>query len=1849
MQLKKIGIILFVLCCSFLFFFSDQKEATAQKSNTNKPIVSAHTYGNISCNSSIRIRFAEDIVAKDRINKPLETSPIEFVPNIEGTALWVNSNTLEFRPDKKLTSGKSHKATITLSDSMVTGGDSWKFNFAFTAMKQAFEIAMEGLYATDENNISTQQFKGRIFTADIADNRDVEAMFVASQEGEGLKISWIHESDGKQHSFMIEDIKRKAYKTEAILKWDGKPIGVNKKGEEVLDIPSLLSFTVLQMRSVREDTKYVEIRFSDPIKKDQDLNGLIWENDHKDLRFNIDRNIIMVYSGKNWSGEVVVFVEPGIQNIKGRRLGNRFDQIISFKENEPQVRFAGKGNIIPTTQGLTIPIEAVNLRAVTVEAMNIYEKNIPQFLQVNDLEGEHEIKRVGRIVWKKTIPLEAFPNQKNQWVRYGLDISPFSRENPGGLYRIKLSFKKHHIIYDCPNLTDTTDEDEIIDEDDEEESSYWDSYEENYTYNDINYYERKNPCNPAYYKKYDDHDISVSRNILISDIGLIAKKGSDGKFFIAATDIKTARPLTGVDIAALDYQQQKIAEGKTGTDGTIMFSCDRIPFMVVATNGEQTGYLKCDDGSALSVSHFDVSGATLKKGLKGFIYGERGVWRPGDTLYLTFILMDSSNRLPEKHPVLFELLNPKGQVIHSKKEKLSDNGFYCFKPKTDPDALTGNWSARVKVGGATFEKVIKIETVMPNRLKIGLDFGDDIKGLMGGQFAGKLTSTWLHGAIAKGLKADVKLKLSTRRTHFTGYDEYSFDDPVREYKPESHDIFEGVLDDKGTASINAYIMARNVSPGMLTANFTTRVFEPGGAFSIDQFNIPYHPFDRYIGVRVPKGDKARGMLLTDTTHTVHIAALTPNGDPVEDGQVEIEIYKIRWRWWWEKGEESIASYIGTSSYTSIRKEIVDIKDGKAEWNFEIKYPSWGRYLIRVKDLYGKHITGKVVYVDWPGWAGRPMNDSAGGAAILSFSSDRESYKVGETVALTIPTGKKGRGLISFETGNRILKTEWFEAGEGPTRFEFTATSDMSPNVYAHVTFMQPHLQTENDLPIRMYGVIPVKVTDPDTKISPVISAPDVLVPEDTALIEVKEETGMAMTYTLAIVDEGLLDITRFRTPDPWGYFYRREALGVKTWDLFDFVAGAYGGTLERMLAVGGDDAADKMEDKKANRFPPMVRFLGPFDLEPGKTNTHEVDIPQYVGSVRIMAVAGKGRAFGFDYRTAFVRKPLMVLGTLPRVLGPEEEVELPVSVFALEENIKDVSVSVICSDLLSVEGASTKQISFSEPGDDMVSFRFKAGNKTGIATVKLTAEGNGEKAEQSIELDIRNPGAKVADIYGDAITPNESWQQDIVFPGTAGTNEVLLEVSRIPPLNLGKRLGFLISYPHGCVEQTTSSVFPQLYLNKLVELSPAKGDEIQHNIKAGIERLRMFQTFDGGFSYWPGSGQTDDWASNYAGHFLVEAERAGYYVPPNMLEQWKKYQRKRARVGTRETFTKSELNQAYRLYTLALANAPELGAMNRLRERNDIPVTARWRLAAAYQLAGQSEAARDLTKGAKIEVKPYRELSNTYGSDMRDKAMILESLSLMNWMREAAPLISEISDELSSNKWLSTQTTAYSLIAMARYAGVTGDKKEMMFDFSWNRSKTVSISSSSLITQMELPVEDMVSGKIVIENRSETIIHPRVIVHGTPPIGEEKSVSNGITMDVNYFDLKGYEIDPARLDQGTDFIAEVSLRNVGGSGVYEEVALTNIFPSGWEIHNERMNTEGPMSSQEFDYQDIRDDRVYTYFDIKPGYQKRFRVQLNASYLGRFYLPMIRVEAMYDETINARIKGRWITVERPGVE
>ena len=1828
--------------------------------------IESYTTGIISKESPIRIRLAGDVQTSHANNEALADDIFDFSPSIKGKAYWVDARTIEFKPDTKLDPDKSYTADFKLNKVVKVPSRFDDFKFGFETIKPDFTVTFNGLQSINNTSTTKMKLDGVVETADKEDNAAIEKMLRVSYSTP-VTVTWVHNSSAKSHQFTISQVLRQNNGESPLsVTWDGSGLNIDRNGTETFDVPAVGDFKVLNIRAVQEHEQYVQVMFSDPIKIGQELNGLIGINNSPNAAYAIEGSVVKVYVTDRLDGNYSVFVNEGVENISQQKITKTYSGSVYFENRLPNVTIPGKGVILPDSGKIALPFEAINLNAVDVSIIKIYENNIPQYFQNNGFDGSEDLRHVGKPVVERTIRLDADKslnlNKKN---RFMLDIDHMLRAEPGAIYRVVIGFRKEYSLYSCKTEKPAaqtqdnaeTEENVVTDEEGDEDyyqrnsnanidddDDFWAKYD-NYYPAGFKWNEKDDPCTDSYYTR----ERWASRNIIASNIGLITKRGNDNSMLVAVTNLLTAKPISGVDLELLDYQKQVILKTTSDGDGFASFILKRKPYLLVAKHGTERGYLKLDDGSSLPLSHFNVGGELVQSGLKGFLYGERGVWRPGDSIYMSFILEDKLKKLPTDHPVEFELHDPKGKLFRRIVQTSAVDGFYSFHTATDPSSPTGNWAVKVKVGGAVFERNIKVETIMPNRLKIGFGFGNTAELTKGSDVTGLLTAQWLFGGTAQNLKAKVDAFLSSQKTTFKNYEDYVFDDPTLPFNTQTSTIFDSRLDAEGKANVKPDINLENQAPGQLKANFLIKVFEPGGNFGIQSMNMPYNAYSGYVGIKTPKGSSYSGMLVTNQDHKIDIADVDVKGNPIEGiRNVEVELYKIQWRWWWDESGNELSNFTQDSYNKLIKTESVILSNGHGSWVLHIPDEDWGRYLIRVKDPVTGHSTGKIIYADWSNWSERLQQSNSTEAAMLSFTSDKQDYKVGDEATLTIPTMSDGRALISIENGSRILKSVWIDTKKGETRYSFKIEENMTPNVFVNVSLLQRHSQTVNDLPIRMYGAIPLMVDNPETKLQPVITMPDKIRPEAQSSVTVSEASGKEMTYTVAIVDEGLLDITNFKTPDPHSAFYAREALGVKTWDLFDYVIGAFGGGLERILSIGGDGTAGANHNVSVNRFKPVVKFMGPFKLGGGDKQTHTFTLPEYIGTVKVMVIAGHDGSYGYTDKYVAVKKPLMILATLPRVLGPSEKIKLPVTVFALENKIKTVTIQVQSNAFSNLAGDNIRTITFDKTGDKLVTFDLDVKDFVGAGKVKIIAKSNGESAAYDVDINVRNPNPPVTKVEEKDLAPGESWNQTYVPVGVNGTNKATLEVTSIPPLNLAKRLDYLIEYPYGCVEQTTSSVFPQLYLDQLLDLTSRQKAEIERNIKAAIIRLNAFQVPGGGLSYWPDGGTPNDWGTNYAGHFMLEAQAKGYSLPLGFFEQWKNYQKQKAAnwAPDSRSFYGADLVQAYRLYLLAMARAPELGAMNRLREFKYLSPQARWRLAAAYKLVGQPEVGLQMIAGEPTTIAPYYAddfFYETYGSGLRDEAMILETLTLLGQQQKASAQMREVAAHFSQDEWYSTQTTAYSLIALAKYCGKNRSSAKLTFNYQSGGSKE-NVNSLSYLWQGPLSVK---GGSLYVKNNGSNRLYVRLIQQGQPSSGEDTQTNINpdiLNMRVSYTTLGGKPVEPASLPQGTDFVAKVTIENPGHRGRYTNLALTQIFPSGWEILNSRItNTEDAFAPSPSDYIDVRDDRVYTYFSLPEGKEVTYYVMLNAAYAGKYYMPAVYCEAMYNHSINALLKGQWVEV------
>lgn len=1834
------------------------------------PYVNAYTGGVISQNSTIRIELTHDQPMVD-LNSELKNNPFSFSPSLKGKAYWVSNNTIEFVPEEgTLKPGTLYEGTFQLGDFIEVDKKLKEFNFSFRVQERNFTLQLESLPITatqpDEINI-----KGEIRFSDVVKKEEVEKMLTASDGKKSYPVEVTATDNLTRYQFSIRQIPREADDYPLTITANGNPAGIDRKQSEEVLIPAKDCFRFMSAERIEQPENGIEIVFSAPLSTTQDLKGLIEIPEVSSSIFQISENRVFIYFEANTQNKLTLNIHEGVKDSQGKALGT--SHTISFSEVslKPQVEMSTSAAILPDSKSLIIPFRAVNLYAVDLSVIRVFENNVLMFMQTNSLASANELRRSGKLVYKKTLWLAKDASKDiHHWGDYSIDLAGLIHQEPGAIYRVILSFRQEYSAYPCggnenqdmkfadSNTSDglTKVSGSVLSEEDE---AIWNTPEAYYYYSggtmDWSVYrwtERDNPCHPSYYM---NSDRIAACNVFASNLGMIVKRNSLNKLWIAVSNILDTKPIGKAQVTAYNFQLQPIGKGETNGDGFVEITPKGVPFIIVAESEKQKAYVRVVDGEEQSVSRFDVGGKDIQKGLKGFIYGERGVWRPGDTLHISFILEDREKRIPDKHPVALEIYNPRGQFYTKMISTQGMNGFYTFDVPTQATDPTGLWNAYIKVGGTTFHKGLRIETIKPNRLKINLALPKILQATDKDVYA-PLTSTWLTGATASKLKAKIEMSLSKVNTQFKNYGQYIFNNPATNFTTIKTDVFDGTLDAEGKASVTLKVPTATEAPGMLNATFTTRVFEPGGDASIYTQTIPFSPFTSYVGINLnqPKGK----YIETDKDHVFDIVTVNTQGQLVNRTNLEYKIYRIGWSWWWENSGESFGTYINNSSITPVASGNLQTRGGKASFKFRVDYPSWGRYLVYVKDKESGHATGGTVYIDWPEWRGRSSKTDPSGIKMLAFSLNKDSYEIGETATAIIPAAAGGRALVSIENGSTVLRQEWIEVSNGgDTKYTFKITPEMTPNVYLHISLLQPHAQTVNDLPIRMYGVVPVFVTNSQTVLQPQIQMPEVLRPETNFNVTVSEKSGKPMTYTLAIVDDGLLDLTNFKTPAPWNDFYSREALGIRTWDMYDNVLGASSGSYSSLFSTGGD-ATLKPADAKANRFKPVVKFIGPFYLGKGKSQTHTLKLPMYVGSVRAMVVAGQDGAYGNAEKTAFVRTPLMMLSTLPRVLSIQEEITVPVNIFAMENQVKNVTVSLQASGGgVQIVGANQQSLKFTQPGDQLVFFTLKTGSKTGKATIHLTANGGGQQTKETIEIDVRNPNPVVTLRNSQWIEAGQSKELSYNLSGSSTNNQIKLEVSRIPSVDISRRFDFLYNYQHHCTEQLTSKALPLLFVAQFKTIDKTEAEKIKTNVQEAIRQIYGRQLPNGGFVYWPGNAVADEWISSYAGMFLTLAQEKGYAVHANVLNKWKRFQRAAAQnwrmpqeaSGWQQW--QSELQQAFRLYTLALAGVPEYGAMNRMKEQTGLSIQAKWRLAAAYALTGKMKPAEELVYNVETTVNPYSSMNQIYGSSDRDEAMILETLILMNRERDALQQAKVVSKNLSQEDWFSTQSTAFALMAMGRLA----EKLSGTLDFvwSWNDKQQPAVKSAKAVFEKEIATTPK-SGTVSVKNQGKGALSVDLITRTQLLNDTLPAISDNLRMDIRYANLNGTPLSVNDIIQGTDFMAITSISNISGTSDYTNLALTHIIPSGWEIYNERMvapkteNVAADGSGQsvsKYSYQDIRDDRVLTYFNLRRGETKVFTVRLQATYAGNFILPAVQCEAMYDVNVQARSKAGRTIVSR----
>ncbi len=1787
--------------------------------------VAGHTSGSVKPDASITIRFTGNQVGKDMIDKTDDLMDISVTPKVSGKAVWKKRNVLIFKPDKAFKKGVTYNFKIDIKEIIKEKVSVKPLEFSISVLNQDV-IEFSGDFTEPKAEANSISYYGSIRFLLPTSLNEVSKAAVLKVNKNKVKLTW--KVSGTDFTFISEEFERMDEKIPIDFRIDKTILEMENDFIRESSMFSLHEMAVILVKRTHDqENPGIEIQFSDVLDPNQDLSGYISTEPAIDLNLKKLKNKVLVNGNFEFGNSYKVNIKKGVLNKSGIKLKNNYEKYVKFNDENPQIIFAKSGCFLPSGNNKKIQFRSINVKSVNLKIKHVFENNLNFFLQQSSLQSTpsqsgnyyYSFNRVGVEIVEKKLQLGEV---RNKWLLQELDLSNLIPKGDNGLYIVELNFNKKDIYYRGVST----------------------GGKDYYT----------NPMNNGYYHRNG----RISKPLILSDIGLTLKKCSD-RFIVYTTDIMNAKPLSGCKVELKTYQNQVLEIQKTNGDGKAEFSVpDEDAFFVEALHNGQRTILKTNE-MIWNTSNFDVEGVQYSaRGIRAYTYTERGVYRPGDPINLSMIFRNHQGTLADGHPVEIEIRNPRKQLIDSKVLNDGKDGFYNYNFTTNSTDPTGNWNVKIKVGGSVFYHSLKIETVVAERLKIELIPKEEKVSYDMEKIGFDLQANFLFGAPGANLQCQVNAEIYKNTTLFNipRFRTFNFDNPSIKYKMIESELLDEKLDSNGHISFDWTLPIFNNAPTGLVAKIEATVSESGGRSSKEKIFLPIDPYKAYVGLNTSKKKwKKLGQ-----ANQFQFILLDPEGKPMVGEDVKVRIYNNRYHWWWQYDNEN--RHFKDDTETEFVKEI-KLTSKADPVKFEFTPTEYGRYLLEVTHITNDgegHSAGQFFWASYWGNPDLGMQD----AGIISLNSDKERYSNGDVAKIRFDAPKNSMILVSLEKGDEVIEEYWQKAKGGKTTIKVPITEKMVPNIYCSVSIIQPHEQTDNDRPIRMYGIIPLNVFEASTRQKITLTAPEVLHPNEKFKCTIQTNDHKRTQFTIAVVDEGLLSLTDHPSPDAWAEFYKKQLLGVKTYDNYGYIIGANKGDIFKSYSVGGGLAFEKGRKKRLSpeetkRFKPVCMFQGPIYTDKNGFAELEFEMPEYMGAVRIMVVAANGNRYGNADKTVEVKQDVVLLPTLPRMLAPGDKFTIPVEVFATKENVGEVKLTIETIGPVKILGSKQRTLKFSKTGNKRVDFQAEVPKKVGTAQIIIQAKSKESEISSTTDIAIRPLSARISRREMKICKANKTIDFNVPGDGIEGTNEAFISISRLPKADLGKRMHWLIRYPYGCIEQTTSAVFPQLYLRKFIQTRNFDDERITNNINKGINRMKKFQLPSGGFSYWPGSRNVSDWGTSYAGHFLLAAKESGYFVPEEMINNWIRFQKSEAKkYNFQDNHYYSLREQIYRLYILAKAGKPELGSMNYLRENHlkKMNDTERWILAAAYMQAGVKNAAQEIAMTTGIIVKDYLEMSGTYGSGMRDKAMILDAMITMEEKDKSLQLYLDLSDQISQNRWRSTQTTGYTLLALGRYIqkyyGEDTHDKPITGKITESNGQTCKVNSKDIVTNID--INQSFGDKVTFKSTS-SIKELFVTLNwsGIPLKSEAGDKFDGIKLKNEWKDKNGNIISPQNLKQGDIFTQYITVTNLSNLNL-KNVALVQLLPSGWEIENERINPDkldkkeriskrNKKISTNIDYTDIRDDRKMWFFNLRKNKSVTVQVKLRAVTAGEFFMPATYCEVMYDNRYQARKAGMEVKV------
>jgi uncharacterized protein YfaS (alpha-2-macroglobulin family) len=1495
-------------------------------------------------------------------------------------------------------------------------------------------------------------------------------------------------------------------------------------------------------------TPRVCIQFSENLSRGQtDFAKFVSVNGRDPQSVNVEGSQLCI-DGVEHGQRYEIQVRAGLPSDVNEPLAKQVTLAVYVPDRKPMVHFTGKSYVLPTRGQNGIPLVAINTTKVGVEVYRIGDRSLANALNNGDLDRQlqgyqlEELKsRSGSLVYKGELEVAS---KLNAEVTTAFPVSEAIGELKPGAYAM------------IARPAEQSDDDSW-----REQATQW---------------------------------------FIVSDLGLTAFSGDDGVHAFVRS-LASAEPISGASVRLVARNNEILATATADKNGYVRFEAGQskgeggnAPAILVAENGAGEYAFLDLTSNAFDLSDRGVKGRDAPGPLDGYLYTERGVYRPGEEVNVTAIVRDSAG-VAASLPTTLIVVRPDG-VEHGR-YPLTDNelGGRTLHLALGGGAMTGTWRARLHAdpnADAITQVSFLIEDYVPERLDLTLTEG-------AGKLAPEETKTidvvgrFLYGPPAAGMAIEGDIIVKPSAKDLDGYAGYRFgvaDETVSPVRQPLENL--PLTDDAGKAALAVTLPSVTKTAKPLEANVIVRLREAGGRTIERSITLPVDLGEPKVGIKpmfttssLGEGEKA----------DFEVVLLGADGKPTAAG-LDWNLVRLDSSWQWYRRD----GYWTYESQTITRKiangKVDSTADTPAKISADVDY---GRYRLEVSSA---DTGGTLSSVEFnAGWY--TSGETAESPEMLDVALDKATYQPGETAKLRIASKQGGKALVTV-LGNGLLSYKEVELAKGGGDVEITVGDNWGPGAYATALVYRPMDETAKRMPSRAIGVrwIGVDQANRTLKVSlateaKIKSATDLTIPVKVEGLGAGEEARV----TVAAVDVGILNLTRYQVPAPESHFYAQRKLAL---ELRDF----YGRLIDGMRAERGKlrSGGDGMEGGGLQGSPPVEETISYYSgiVTVGADGTASVNfaLPSFNGTVRVMAVAWTKNKVGHGTSDVIVRDTLALTASAPRflTLGDEALVDLslhnvdgPAGTYTaklLDQTETETALAEKAIDLKNGERKS-HQVTF-KPTD--VGLRTYDVRITGPADISVS---------RRLTIDVKPPAGDIKRTTVASLSGNGgklTLSKDLLAGLIKNRTRVNLSVGPAATMDVPGLLTALDRYPYGCAEQTVSRALPLVYANAVAARIGIGADkELKERVQGAVARVFDMQDSSGAFGSW-GPGSTNLWLTSYVTDFLTRAREAGYDVRQLPFNQALDRLQNFALNG--EDFQDGGEDRAYALYVLARNGRAPVGELRYYADtRLDRFATplAKAQLGAALAMVGDKERAERAFKGALdafTEQDKLRLARSDYGSDIRDGAALVTLASETGIVKSETPrLVNVIAKAYLARNYTSTQEQAWMLLAAHALGEQAAGAK-----LAVNGAPV----DGSLIRA--LSADELEKG-VTITNNGDTSTDAVVSVIGAS-LTPEPEVSKGFTIERTYYTLEGEEIDLAsatggksEIEQNERLVAVVRVESDEAAG---RVLLVDRLPAGLEIENPRLVDSGDIKTLDWlkttrrpEHTEFRDDRFVAAFDL----------------------------------------------------